>query len=659
MENYTKAVNNPNKGQHSNEKIGWRKGTYGRKMLHTIPFRQKVPYYAMLLQLPDHALQRKFLLSSFLMTFRFFYLCLLLMVFLTNPGLKGFTQAENKILFSDIQTRDFEGISFPETCTDSLDMIRQLNKLLDQLHFSGYLEADILAIGRDSAGYKVNLKSGSVYSWLELDSGNVPAGLLESLGYNPKFFQKKPVHYLALAKLLQKIADHYASHGYPFARVRLAPWSSMDGQITASLQVKKNGLYRVDTILLESRMDISPYYIEQLLQIRKGQLYDHSKVLAIPDRIRNTGFMQLVEPPSIRFTNNRVSIHLKPQPRKASQFDVLIGLQPNSGSNGGMRITGNVTAEMLNRLGMGEFASFRYKSVQPEVQELNLEIRYPYPFRLPFGIHSRFSLFRNALDHRDLNFRTGVDYRILTNTSLDLFWEYESSRLLSIDTARLLSTRKLPESLDVELSGIGLAFQYEALNYRFNPRSGISSGIQATGGRKKVLPNAQVQDIRSEWVDFSNAYDSLSSSYQLSLIGNLQAYVPIGKIFTLKLANHSGIKLSESEVYQNEAFRIGGARLMRGFDEQSLFTDRYSVFTLEFRMLIGSQSYFSVFSDYGIIRKNRNQLLSTDTPYGIGTGLSLDTGAGVLLISAAVGSQMGNPLDFNSTKIHVGYGGVF
>jgi hypothetical protein len=43
--------------------------------------------------------------------------------------------------------------------------------------------------------------------------------------------------------------------------------------------------------------------------------------------------------------------------------------------------------------------------------------------------------------------------------------------------------------------------------------------------------------------------------------------------------------------FRNELFQIGGNRLLRGFDEESQFVSQYLVPSVEYRYLIGQNSY--------------------------------------------------------------------
>lgn len=571
----------------------------------------------------------------------------------------GASQELIPIEFDEALTKRFNLIEFPVNCKDSASLLLELDTLNQSFQSIGHLAARLIDIQKTDDKYLVQYDPGEMYSWMSINPGNVSDELLESLGFIPGFWKEKPVHFQQVTKLLRDLVAHYSNNGYPFASVKLDSIEIIENEVKGTIQLTKNKVFRFDSINIISTLAINPKFLERHLGLKKGELYDQSRIDEIPGKIRSLSFVRLDKQPTIQFKGNKVIVHLNLLPYQNSRFDILIGILPNDESQNRVRITGEITADLLNKLGQGEYAGFRYKSIAQGVQELSLELNYPYLLNLPFGVNSSFKLYSNNSLNRDIDFKLGVQYQLNSDQEFRIYWNNNSSRLLAVDKTKILSQRKLPANLDVRLNGIGMSFAYQNLNYRFNPRSGIHLQLNGTGGLKEVLPNEEIRSLENELVDFTNSYDTLSNGYQFSLNGLLEYYIPIARVFTLKGANQSGIKFSRQALYRNEAFRIGGSKLLRGFDEESLYTNRYSIFTLEARLLISTNSYFFVFGDYGLVSVLLDETNIFDQPYGIGTGLSLDTGAGILLISAAVGSQMGFPLDFGSSKVHVGYVNLF
>jgi hemolysin activation/secretion protein len=121
----------------------------------------------------------------------------------------------------------------------------------------------------------------------------------------------------------------------------------------------------------------------------------------------------------------------------------------------------------------------------------------------------------------------------------------------------------------------------------------------------------------------------------------------------------NGAFLSTDRLYENELTRIGGNSSLRGFDEESIFASTYLIGTLEYRYLLEQNSYLFLFGNgawYENVAVNRN---IRDWPYGFGAGLSFETKAGIFVISYALGSQFGNPIEFRSAKVHLGISSLF
>ena len=128
---------------------------------------------------------------------------------------------------------------------------------------------------------------------------------------------------------------------------------------------------------------------------------------------------------------------------------------------------------------------------------------------------------------------------------------------------------------------------------------------------------------------------------------------------TLAMINRSAGMYSDTDFYENELFKIGGINSLRGFDEQSIFSSTYSVFTIEPRLLIGKNSAIYIFGDIAWYESKLTDNQSSDTPYGFGLGLNIDTKAGIFKLNYAMGKQFNNPVKFSDSKVHFGFSARF
>jgi outer membrane protein assembly factor BamA len=136
-------------------------------------------------------------------------------------------------------------------------------------------------------------------------------------------------------------------------------------------------------------------------------------------------------------------------------------------------------------------------------------------------------------------------------------------------------------------------------------------------------------------------------------------YFPVGKQSTFKTALNAAIFNSQS-VFRNELFQIGGYRLLRGFDEESIYATQYAVATVEYRIRVTLNSYFFGFADGGMV-KNKYQNINLNNNFiSTGLGMALETKLGLLNVSYAIGKR--DDVKFNireASKIHFGYVNYF
>ena len=230
--------------------------------------------------------------------------------------------------------------------------------------------------------------------------------------------------------------------------------------------------------------------------------------------------------------------------------------------------------------------------------------------------------------------------------------------MLTVDTLLIKRTRKLPEFIDLRNSLFGATYHLENLDYRFNPRRGFDFTISASAGQRKVKRNSTITTLSAAEepaFDFNTLYNELAlSSFKYKLWSSIQYYLPVFNSSAIKLSNSTGYLGADQTLYNNELFRIGGIKLLRGFNEETIFANFYNVFTFEYRLLFNQNSNLFLFSDIGYIEQQTDRMNIVDRPLGFGTGLNLQTKVGVFSISYAIGRQRTENLSFRTGKIHFG-----
>ena len=117
--------------------------------------------------------------------------------------------------------------------------------------------------------------------------------------------------------------------------------------------------------------------------------------------------------------------------------------------------------------------------------------------------------------------------------------------------------------------------------------------------------------------------------------------------------------IMNQNLFLNELFRIGGLKTLKGFDEQSIFANKYLIGNFELRYLFQQNSGFMIFWNGAWYENSVLAKPIVDNPWGAGVGMNIETGAGVFSFYYALGKQLDNAMAFQQAKIHFGFTNFF
>lgn len=525
----------------------------------------------------------------------------------------------------------------------------------------GYIASSIDRLERKDSLWNVELYRGKQYKWVELDLSQISSQWLRSAGLRPEFFNRTPVSQENLMAVFAALGEVTERNGYPFASIGIDSFSIEGEDVWARIYLNEGPLIFFDGVELIGEHEVSPYYLASYLDVKPGTPYDARTIRALKNRIDEIPFTLLQSDPVVRFVDNRAKIILDLGAVNASRIDFVIGFLPRDEIDNRLLITGNLTGEFYNQLGLGERLFIDFQRLRPQTQDVELAFTYPYFLDLPFGLDTRFELNRRDSLFLDIAYYVGIEYLFSSTSLIRLFLDNKKSNLLSINKENLLSTGNLPDRLDYSRTGIGLAYELRRFDFRLNPTSGFSLKTNVSIGRRNISKNDQILDLSNEDINFNSLYDSLSlQSTSINFLIEAIRFFRVSSLMTLKTKVTYSFVYNSDEILFNELYRIGGNRLMRGFDEESLPVSSYVVSTVEYRFLTGRRSYLFAFADFGYI-ENKSRLITTynDFLQAYGLGMTFDTAAGIFSLSAALGKQRDTEIDYRRAKIHFGYVSLF
>ncbi|HRB19886.1 MAG TPA: hypothetical protein PKZ14_07375, partial [Chitinophagales bacterium] len=370
----------------------------------------------------------------------------------------------------------------------------------------------------------------------------------------------------------------------------------------------------------------------------------------------------LKQPSIVLFRDDKADIHLYLDKRKVNSFDFLIGFLPGS-NNGKILITGEVRIHLQNAFKRGEEIYLEWRKLQRQSQLLDVRFNYPFLLNAPIGINFTFNLEKRDSSSLDLNWQLGLPYITSSNNYIKGFYKYFQTIILSADTSFAKLHKKLPSNLDATYHQYGVQAYYENLDYLFSPQKGYELKLTASIGTKKIKPNNQITTLQDGFssFDYATLYDSIKRrSVKGDIFWSGNYFLSMGKKskHILKFSINGGAVFNRV-LLKNELLRIGGSRLLRGFDEQSILASTYNIATAEYRLLIMRNSYFFIFFDAAYIHRKFNNTIFQDFPFGFGAGVTFATKIGIFGLTYALGQQKYKTVDFRNSKLHFGYVATF
>jgi outer membrane protein assembly factor BamA len=551
-----------------------------------------------------------------------------------------------------------QALGIPESFGSLIEAEAYLNKLPVYLASQGYPVAsvDSSIIGEQAIDAYIYI--GTKYQWIKLFTDDIEPAALEQSGYLAVNYQGKPLNLSQLSGLQNRLLGYYEKSGYPFAAVFLDSVQLSGDKMLAKLKVDKGIFYPIDSIRVYGKVKIKPSFLQHYLQIPNGSAYNKEKLKDVDKRILELPYLRTLQPSDLSMYGTGAVLNLYLEEKKSSQVNFLVGFQPSSNNTGKLQVTGDINLDLKNEFGGGENILLRWQQLQPKSPRLNLGFFQPFIFKSPIGLDVLFDLFKKDSNFLQVNAQLGLQFYLSARQSGKLFAQWQSNSLLqgAIDTNTIIAERKLPPNIDISSANFGLQYEWNRTNYRFNPRKGFEINFTGSVGVKNVKKNNDILAIQDPGFDYASLYDSIKSrSYQFRIRVQAANFFAMGKSATFKTGLQAGIYNSPS-IFRNELFQIGGYRTLRGFDEESIYATQFGIFTAEYRLLVGLNSYLSFFSDAGWVR-NRYQDVDVNNFFlGSGIGILYETKLGLLNLNYAIGIR--NDVDFNireASKIHFGY----
>ena len=574
------------------------------------------------------------------------YICLFIFCLFVN---KSISQKVSLSIILDTKNKELTKLNYQKKHLSKNSAIKEIDQVLLYLKQKGYLLATCDSIKSDSNKVTGIINENKKFTLAYLKLGNLNPDLASKIGISEKLFLNKAFNYDQVVNAFEKIIRHYESNGYPFTVVSLDSIIIEHETLKAVLNIKKNKLFKIDSIKIIGTSDINKRFLYRYLSLKENMPYNESLLKSISKKIIQLPFIDEKKVLEVRLTDKINKLYLFLDKKNASQFDGILGFLPDAISKKTV-ITGDLKLKLINGVFKnGETFDLEWRRLQSQTQDFKGQLIYPFLFGTPLGIDYSLKIYRKDTTFIDINHNIGINYYYSGPNYLKLFYKQRNSNLISTRELNIIST--LPNVADITTKSFGIGLFYENLDYRFNPRKGIMIVINCQNGTREIKRNLNINE---------QAYkDILMKSSQNQFELTNAYYIPIKNNHVLKFNIQAAGIFGNSVIFKNELYRIGGLKTLRGFDEESIYASGFIIPTLEYRFLFAKNSNLLVFVEGAWYENNSINLYLNDKPVSFGAGINIDTKAGILSLNYAIGNQFNNGFDSRSGKIHFGLTALF
>ena len=430
-----------------------------------------------------------------------------------------------------------------------------------------------------------------------------------------------PIIYLE--NTLSNVTKELDSQGKSFSKVQLKKIAIKENTLFAVLEIKESEKRTINKVIIKDYESFPISFLKNYFTIQPNTVFTQQKIKEISEATKTLPFVSEIKPPEVLFTNDSTFLYLYFKKLNNNSFDGIVNFA--SKEDGGILFNGNIDLQLNNILNTGERFAVFWNSIGEERQEFKLATEIPYVFNTKVSPQVAFSIYKQDSTFINTKLDAKLWYHIHPRIKLGVNYSSENSENLIENNIGMVT--KFNNYF------VGFQLEYSKPKKDFFLNDTFHLYINPTIGKRTTGTNASNQ-FKIE--------ASASYIWDISLKGSIY------------IKNSTGLLNSDSFV-DNELFRIGGANSVRGFNEQSIFTSRYSYFNIEYRYLTSQKSYFYSITDLGRVKTtfNNQNLL------GLGLGYLFTNKNSQINISTSIGKTDTQNFNFNNSKLIIGWKNYF
>ena len=501
------------------------------------------------------------------------------------------------------------------------DALDEIDRILQQVKKRGFFTARIDSISKTNKELIAYLDLGKkineiiIVTKKDNTNGIIDSGI-DSIKIKTREF----------SDLTNQLLEQIDRKGNSFSEITYVNPLLKNDTLFLEMKISNSSSRKIDKVITRGYEDFPKKFITKYFLIDKNTVFSKKKLNQVSALSNKLDFIKEKKAPEVLFKKDSTHLYLFLDKIGTSSFDGLVNF--SSKENGkGLLLNGNLDLKLNNTFNTGEKFEIIWNKVSDEKTDFKINSYVPYILNSKFSTTLEFYLYRQDSTFINTNFELKTDYSINQKSHASILYSSEKSNyLLNISNNDLASYSNY-------FIGLGYELKKSSTSNLYKYKNGLN--LNLTIGKRKT-DTESINQLKFHFSAFAN--------------------VQINNRGYLNIKNESGLLTSKNYLL-NELFRIGGANSIRGYNEQSIFTNGYSYSNIEFRYSLDTSSYLYSITDLGGYKENTTNKIKK--LLGIGAGYQFRINNNLVNLGYVISTNSSTNAKLNSSRLVVRWTSFF
>ena len=501
------------------------------------------------------------------------------------------------------------------------DALDEIDRILQQVKKRGFFTARIDSISKTNKELIAYLDLGKkineiiIVTKKDNTNGIIDSGI-DSIKIKTRDF----------SDLTNQLLKQIDRKGNSFSEITYVNPLLKNDTLFLEMKISNSSSRKIDKVITRGYEDFPKKFITKYFLIDKNTVFSKKKLNQVSALSNKLDFIKEKKAPEVLFKKDSTHLYLFLDKIGTSSFDGLVNF--SSKENGkGLLLNGNLDLKLNNTFNTGEKFEIIWNKVSDEKTDFKINSYVPYILNSKFSTTLEFYLYRQDSTFINTNFELKTDYSINQKSHASILYSSEKSNyLLDISNNDLASYSNY-------FIGLGYELKKSSTSNLYKYKNGLN--LNLTIGKRKT-DRESINQLKFHFSAFAN--------------------VQINNRGYLNIKNESGLLTSKNYLL-NELFRIGGANSIRGYNEQSIFTNGYSYSNIEFRYSLDTSSYLYSITDLGVYKENTTNKIKK--LLGIGAGYQFRINNNLVNLGYVISTNSSTNAKLNSSRLVVRWTSFF